>query len=92
MQNFLFADADIAMLKAMAKANGTYYQGNQTWTSPPPNGLIFVDTPSGNALTANPPSSDLITVDIHGNWSQGWNGWMIVAGTISISGNTTLSG
>ena len=92
MQNFLFTDADIAMLKAMAKANGTYYQGNQTWTSPPPNGLIFVDTPSGNPLTANPPSSDLITVDIHGNWSQGWNGWMIVAGTISISGNTTLSG
>ena len=92
MQNFLFADADIAMLKAMAKANGTYYQGNQTWTSPPPNGLIFVDTPSGNALTANPPSSDLISVDIHGNWSQGWNGWMIVAGTVNISGNTTLSG
>jgi hypothetical protein len=92
MQNFLFSDADIAMLKAMAKANGTYYQGNQTFTSPPPNGLIFVDTPSGNALGPNPPSSDLITVDIHGNWSQGWNGWMIVAGTISISGNTTLSG
>jgi len=92
MQNFLFTDADIAMLKAMAKANGTYYQGNQTWTSPPPNGLIFVDTPSGNPLTANPPSSDLISVDIHGNWSQGWNGWMIVAGTVNISGNTTLSG
>ena len=92
MQNFLFTDADIAMLKAMAKANGTYYQGNQTWTSPPPNGLIFVDTPSGNPLTSNPPSSDLISVDIHGNWSQGWNGWMIVAGTVNISGNTTLSG
>jgi len=92
MQNFLFSDADIAMLKSMAKANGTYYQGNQNWTSPPPNGLIFVDTPSGNPLTSNPPSSDLITVDIHGNWSQGWNGWMIVAGTISISGNTSFNG
>jgi hypothetical protein len=92
MQGFLFSDADMAMLKAIAKANGTYYQGNQTFTSPPPNGLIFVDTPSGNPLTANPVSSDLITVDIHGNWSEGWNGWMIVAGTIDISGNTTLSG
>ena len=92
MQEWLFSDADMQMLKALAKANGTYYQGNQTWTSPPPNGIIFVDTPSGNPLTANPPSSDLITVDIHGNWSQGWNGWLIVAGTIQISGNATLNG
>jgi hypothetical protein len=92
MQNFLFSDADIAILKSMAKASGTYYQGNQTWTSPPPNGLIFVDTPSGNPLTNNSPSSDLVTVDIHGNWSQGWSGWLVVAGTVSISGNTTLSG
>jgi Tfp pilus assembly protein PilX len=90
--DFLFSDADMAMLKALAKANGTYYQGNQTWSSPPPNGLIFVDTPSGNPLSANSPSSDLITVDIHGNWSQGWNGWLVVAGTIAISGNTTLNG
>ena len=92
MQNFLFTDADIAMLKAMAKANGTYYQGNQTWTSPPPNGLIFVDTPSGNPLGPLSPSSDLISVDIHGNWGAGWNGWMVVAGSIAISGNVTMSG
>jgi hypothetical protein len=92
MKNFLFSDADILVLKSLAKANGTYYQGNQTWTSPPPNGIIFVDTPSGNPLTATPPSSDLINVDIHGNWSQGWNGWLIVAGSIQISGNTTLNG
>jgi hypothetical protein len=90
--DFLFSDADMVMLKALAKANGTYYQGNQAWTSPPPNGIIFVDTPSGNLLSSNSPSSDLITVDIHGNWSQGWNGWLVVAGTIAISGNTTLNG
>jgi hypothetical protein len=90
--NFLFTDSDMAMLKSLAKANGTYYQGNQTWTSPPPGGIIFVDTPSGNTLTNSSPSSDLITVDIHGNWSEGWNGWLVVAGTIDISGNTTLNG
>jgi Tfp pilus assembly protein PilX len=90
--DFLFSDNDMASLKALAKANGTYYQGNQTWTSPPPNGIIFVDTPSGNALTNSSPSGDLISVDIHGNWSQGWTGWLIVAGSIQISGNTTLSG
>jgi hypothetical protein len=90
--DFLFTDADMAMLKSLAKANGSYYQGNQTWTSPPPNSIIFVDTPSGNPLGSNSPSSDLITVDIHGNWTEGWNGWLIVAGTIAISGNTTLNG
>jgi hypothetical protein len=89
---FLFTDSDIAMLKSLAKASGTYYQGNQTWTSPPPNGLLFVDTLSGNVLTNSSPLSDLIIVDIHGNWGWGWNGWLVVAGTIQISGNTTLNG
>ena len=89
---FILTDSDMAVLKSLAKQNGTYYQGNQTWTSPPPNGIIFVDTPSGNVLTNSSPSSDLITVDIHGNWSAGWNGWLVVAGTIQISGNTSLNG
>jgi Tfp pilus assembly protein PilX len=91
--NFLFSDADINTLKALAKANGTYYQGSQTWTSPPPNGIIVVDTPSGNPLTNSSPSSDLITVDIHGNWgASGWTGWLVVAGSIHVSGNVTMSG
>ena len=89
---FILTDSDMAVLKSLAKQNGTYYQGNQTWTSPPPNGIIFVDTPSGNVLNNSSPSSDLITVDIHGNWSAGWNGWLVVAGTIQISGNTSLNG
>jgi len=90
--NFLFSDSDMAMVKALAKANGTYYQGNQTFTSPPPNGIVFVDTPSGNPLGPLSPSSDLISVDIHGNWGAGWNGWLVVAGSIAISGNVTMSG
>jgi len=90
--NFLFNDSDIAALKALAKQNGTYYQGSQQWTSPPPNGIVFVDTPSGNVLTNNSPTSDVITVDIHGNWPQGWSGWLIVAGSIDISGNANLTG
>jgi hypothetical protein len=91
--NFIFKDTDMASLKALAKANGTYYQGNQTWTSPPPSGgIIFVDTPSGNVLTKDSPSSELITVDIHGNWSSGWSGWLVVAGSIHIQGNVTMDG
>src|SRR5438445_4617622 len=90
--NFLFSDSDMDLLKSLAKANNTYYQGNQTWTSPPPNGIIFVDTPSGNTLTNSSPSSDLITVDVHGNWGSGWNGWLVVAGSIHVSGNVTMNG
>ena len=82
----------MAILKSLAKANGTYYQGNQTWTSPPPGGIIFVDTPSGNVLSNSSPSSDMITVDVHGNWSSGWNGWLVVAGSIHVSGNITMNG
>jgi len=89
---FLFTDSDMVALKALARANGTYYQGSQTWTSPPPGGIIFVDTPSGNVLTNSSPSSDMISVDIHGNWGSGWSGWLVVAGSIQISGNTALNG
>src|SRR5438093_1619638 len=52
----------------------------------------FLDTPSGNVLTNSSPSSDLITVNVRGNWSSGWNGWLVVAGTIDISGNITMNG
>lgn len=90
--DFLFSDADIAVLKSLAKARLTYYQGSQDWTSPPPNGIVFVDTVSGNPLTNSSPSSDLITVNMHGNWSQSWSGWLIVAGSVQINGNITLDG
>ena len=89
---FLFTDSDMVLLKSLARANGTYYQGNQTWTSPPPNGIIFVDTPSGNPFTSTSPTGDIIGVDIHGNWSAGWSGWLVVAGSVQISGNITMTG
>jgi hypothetical protein len=89
---FLLTDDDMAMLKAMAKAQGTYLQGSQTFSSPPPQGLIFIDTPSGNPFSPSSPSSDIIQVDVHGNWSQGWSGWLIVAGSVRLSGNVTMTG
>jgi len=61
-------DAEVAR-----EQNGTYYQGTDG-TSPAANGIVFVDTPSGNVLTNSSPSSDLITVNVRGNWSSGWNG------------------
>ena len=90
--SFQFTDYDMATLKAMAKAKGTYLQGSQTFTSPPPNGIVFIDTPSGNTFDANSPSGDLVNVDVHGNWSQSWSGWLIVAGSVQLSGNITMRG
>ena len=91
----LLTDADMATLKAMAKAKGTYYQGLPPWNGgvPPTNGLVFIDTPSGQTLTPaliSGDSSQAITLDIHGNGT--WNGWLIVAGGVSISGNVTMTG
>lgn len=88
----ILSDADMGWLKSVAKANGTYYQGGQTFTSPPRNGIIFVDTPSGNPLTPASPASDLITVDVHGNWDSSWQGWLVVAGSVQLSGNISMTG
>jgi len=95
-QNFVFNDDQFNILKQWVKTNnpGNYYQGSQTWTQPPPNGLIIVDTPSGNALSNSSPDSDKsVVVDIHGDWAgQGWSGWLVVAGSVWISGNAQLTG
>jgi len=88
------SDSDIAFLKSIAKSRGTYYQGSQTWASPPPDGLLFVDTVDGSVLGPTTPSALIPTVDIHGNWgpTQSWSGWLIVAGSIQISGQVRLNG
>jgi hypothetical protein len=92
--SFIFTDSDMALLRDMAKAAGTYLKGDQSYSfsSPPPNGIVFIDTPSGNPFTNNSPSSDIVNVDIHGNWSQGWSGWFIVAGSVQLSGNIAMTG
>lgn len=95
-ESFLFSDQDLEMLKTIAQmpGRGAYYGGQQSYTfsEPPPNGIIFIDTPSGNPFTANSPSSDIVNVDIHGNWSTSWSGWLIVRGSAQISGNITMNG
>lgn len=89
---FTLSDSDLAILRVLARANGTYYQGAQTFTAPPPNGLVFIDTLSGNPLTHSSPPSDLFEVDIHGNWSNGWRGWFIAAGRIRLAGQIDMTG
>jgi hypothetical protein len=90
----ILTNSDMETLRAMARALGPthYYRGSQNWTSPPPNGIVFVDTVSGDPLTDASPPSDVPKVRIHGNWSHGWSGWLVVAGSIDLSGDLTMSG
>jgi hypothetical protein len=92
--------ADMKSLRALAKANGTYYQGSQTFNSSNKvkNGIVFVDTLSGTDPTASTADSDLASVSINGNPFLGsgsdssFRGWLVVNGALSISGNMTLNG
>ena len=89
---FLLNDDAMAYLKGLAKSNGTYYQGNTTFNSPPKDGIVFIDTLSGTPLSTLSPSSDVPTLDIHGNWSTGFHGWIIVAGSATIQGRIDITG
>jgi hypothetical protein len=90
--------ADYNALKAIAKARGTYYQGAVTFeaANKMPDGIIFVDTVSGNNITSSTPASDYADVTIHGNAAMGagniFRGWIVVNGTLSISGNIEIRG
>ena len=98
---FILKNQDLNSLKAMAKAAGTYYSGagvsSLTFNSGNllPNGIIFVDTVSGLNVDVNgantTATSDLANVSLHGNApadpSGIFRGMIIVAGTLSISGD-----
>jgi len=103
---YSYSNAQLDTLKALAKANGTYYTGAQvsslTFNSSNqiPNGVIYVDTVSGQNIDAGGPNttdpSDFASVDIHGNapadTSGIFSGMLIVAGSLSISGNFQMHG
>jgi hypothetical protein len=98
---FILKNQDLNSLKAMAKAAGTYYSGagvsSLTFNAGNslPNGIIFIDTVSGLNVDVNGANttltSDLASVSIHGNApadpSGIFRGMIIVAGTLSISGD-----
>ncbi|MGH7314221.1 MAG: hypothetical protein ACREJV_13680, partial [Candidatus Rokuibacteriota bacterium] len=78
---------ELMMLRDLAKANGTYYTGSQTFTDLP-SGVVFVDTASGQ-----PPSlsnlGDLANVSVTGGNSAGW---LVAMGTVHFNGNLTHNG
>jgi hypothetical protein len=97
-----WTNAELDALKAIARANGTYYQGSVTFdaSNQLPNGLIFVDTTDGQNIdvggAGTTPDANLASVDIHGNSpadpSGIFHGWIVANGTISISGNFQMQG
>ena len=96
--SFLLTDSEIDALRAYAKAHGTYYQGNQTFTSGNlPNGVVFVDTTSGTNITQEgvtpaTPDSQFADVGVHGNAPAGLNGDGIFHGWLFVNGRATVSG
>lgn len=96
--SYLFTSSDLDALKAIAKARGTYYQGAVTFNSSNrmPDGIIFVDTTTGNNITPSTPSSEFAAVSIHGGAPAApsgiFSGWIISNGGISISGDFRMHG
>lgn len=96
---YILKNGDLNSLKAMAKAAGTYYSGSGVSSltfnagNPLPNGIIFIDTVSGQNIDVNgantTPTSDFANVEIHGNAppTGTFRGMIIVAGRLSISGD-----
>lgn len=82
------SQAELGGLKALAKANGTYYKGTQSFSSLP-NGIVFVDTVSGNPIGSPPNASDLASVTITGATASGW---LIVMGSLTMNGNVSYTG
>jgi hypothetical protein len=100
---YILSDAELDALRIYAKAQGTYYQGSVVFdaSNKIPNGLIFVDTYSGQnitppGVTPATPDSDMAYVEIHGNAgttpSGAFQGWIIVNGSLLIDGQFAMEG
>lgn len=97
-----FSADDLDTLRAVAKANGTYYKGTVSFTSanplPADGGIVFVDTTTGTDLNPGPPgsagsptpSSQMGNVSISGSLT--WSGWIIAIGDIDVTGTVNLTG
>ena len=88
---WIFTDADLLALKRMALARGSYYRGAVTFDAshPAPEGLVFVDTATGAPATAGTQAAQLARLELRGGT---FRGWLIVAGSLEISGDARVRG
>ena len=107
---FTFTAPALKKLRELARRNGTYfgpgfpngtaspspYTGAVTFNSDNQvrDGIVFVDTTTGEDMTAATPAGQLASVSIHGNpFASGtFTGWLIVNGSLNISGNMQIDG
>jgi hypothetical protein len=98
---FMYTNDELNMLKAIARQRGTYYQtpAGQTVlfnaSNQMPNGLIFVDTVSGNNITPSTPLSDFASLKISGNAAAHVDpatGDHIFQGLIIVNGSASIDG
>lgn len=93
-----FDASEISAFKALARARGSYYQGSITFdaTRRMPNGLIFVDTASGQPISPATPATDLASVSVRDGAAMDPSGrirgWIVVNGSLSLEGDLTLEG
>ena len=88
---FTFSAAQLAALKALAQAQGTYVQPSSSseFNLTLVDGLTFVDTVNGQSLGNPPDPAMLANVKITGGNNSGW---LIVMGSIRIDGDVTYNG
>jgi len=99
---YTYSNKELDAYKALAKKNGTYYQGSVTFNAghQMPNGIIFVDTVSGNNIDVNgantTATSDFASVNMDGNAPLAadgiFKGLIIVAGSLNIHGDFHMRG
>jgi hypothetical protein len=93
-----FDAAEMSAFKALARVRGTYYQGAVTFdaTRPIPDGLVFVDTVSGQPISPATPVADLASVSVRDGAapdpSRLVRGWIVVNGSLAIDGDLTIQG
>lgn len=100
---YIWTDDDVDVLRAYAKAHGTYRKGPVRFdaSNRMPNGVVFVDTISGSNITREgvtpaTPIADLAHVSIGSDAVADpggqFRGWLFVNGSLSISGNFSMRG
>lgn len=99
---YTYSYAELNALKALAKRNGTYYQGDQTFNSSRriPNGIVYVDSVSGKNIDEKGKNTtaieDFASLTIRGNApldaSGIFKGMLIVAGSLRIDGDFQMWG
>jgi hypothetical protein len=92
-----FSTAELQAMKAVARVRGTYYQGAVTFdiSRRIPDGVVFVDTATGQPITDATPATDLAAVTV-GEGAAGpggsFRGWLVVNGSLSVGGDVTIQG